>query len=267
MSKRSEELSGSVAIISGGARGIGRAIVQRLLSAGAAVCLTDVDGEALEETARELEGLDRDRIAHLCGSVEDPEHWQAAVALAADRFGGVNILINNAGLTRDRMVHRMSETDWDVIHSVILRGAFLGIRAVAPWMRDASSQSPRRIVNIASVAGTHPSAGNANYVAAKAGLIGLTGSISREWARFGVTVNAVAPGFIETRIAAPREGKEGPGIPPEIRQALLDRIPLGRPGLPADVAHAVAFFCSPQSDWITGQVLEVHGGLADISMS
>jgi 3-oxoacyl-[acyl-carrier protein] reductase len=267
MSAGQSELSGSVAIVTGGARGIGRAIAERLLSMGAAVCITDLDGDELIACASQLERMHPRRLVHLRGSVEDSEHWEAAVALAAERLGGLNILVNNAGLTRDGMIHRMSESDWDLIHSVILKGAFLGIRAVAPWMRDASQQKPRRIVNIASVAGSHPSPGNSNYVAAKAGLIGLTGSISREWARFGVTVNAVAPGFIETRIAAARVGDEGPGIPPQIRQALLDRIPLRRPGLPSDVAHAVAFFCSPQSDWITGQVLEVHGGLADISMS
>ncbi len=267
MSAGEGRLDGSVAIVTGAARGIGLAITRRLLADGAAVCLTDLDEQALEHAARDLEAQAPGRLAWLAGSVQDADHWRAAAELADARLGGLNILVNNAGLARDAMVHRMSEQEWDTIHAVVLRGAFLGVRAVAPWLRRGEHDRPRRIVNIASVAGTHPSPGNANYVAAKAGLIALTGSVAREWARFGVTVNAVAPGFIETRMAAVRSDAGGPGIPPEVRQALVSRIPLGRPGRPEDVAHAVAFFCAPKSDWITGQTLEVHGGLADISMS
>ncbi|MHB1808546.1 MAG: SDR family NAD(P)-dependent oxidoreductase, partial [Solirubrobacteraceae bacterium] len=239
-------LAGSSAIVSGAARGIGRGIAERLLAEGAAVCLTDLDAGALTATERELGATAPGRVCCAAGSVEEPEHWAEATELAASRFGGINILVNNAGLARDAMVHRMSERDWNAINGVILRGAFLGIRAVAPWLRRGDGEPPRRVVNIASVAGLHPSPGNSNYVAAKAGLIALTGSVAREWARFGVTVNAVAPGFIETRMAALRSQEGGPGIPPQIRDALLAKIPLGRPGRPEDVANAVAFFCSPR---------------------
>ncbi len=150
----------------------------------------------------------------------------------------------------------------------MLRGTFNCIRAVAPWFRDRERSAPRRIVNIASVSGIYGSVGNANYSAAKAGVIGLTRSVAREWARYGVTVNAVAPGYVETRLTAARTGPDDPfGIPPQVREALLARIPVGRGGTPEDIAHAVAFFCSPDSGYVTGQVLEVDGGMPDITVA
>ena len=257
-------LEGSVALVTGAARGIGRAIAQRLVDDGAAVCITDVDGDVAETTAREL----GDAAIAVQGSVADLAHCQEAAQRAADAFGGLHILVNNAGLTRDAMVHRMSDDDWDIVNEVVLRGTFNAIRAVAPWFRDRERSAPRRIVSIASVAGIHGSVGNANYAAAKAGVIALTRSIAREWARFGVTVNAVAPGYIETRLTAVRTGPEDRfGIPAEIREKLLERIPVGRGGTPEDVANAVAFFCSPDAGYVTGQTLEVHGGLADITVT
>ena len=257
-------LEGRVALVTGAARGIGRAIAQRLVDEGAAVCITDVDGDVAETTARELSGT---AIA-VQGSVADLAHCQEAAQRAADAFGGLHILVNNAGLTRDAMVHRMSDDDWDTVNDVVLRGTFNAIRAVAPWFRDRERSAPRRIVSIASVAGIHGSVGNANYAAAKAGVIALTRSIAREWARFGVTVNAVAPGYIETRLTAVRTGPDDRfGIPAEIREQLLARIPVGRGGTPEDVANAVAFFCSPDAGYVTGQTLEVHGGLADITVT
>jgi 3-oxoacyl-[acyl-carrier protein] reductase len=141
------------------------------------------------------------------------------------------------------------------------------IRAVSPWFRDLERTAPRRIVNIASVSGIYGSPGNANYSSAKAGMIGLTRSIAIEWARFGVTVNAVAPGFIVTRLTAARAAGDQFGIPAEVRDAIVSRIPLGRPGEPDDVAAAVSFFCAQDAGFITGQVLEVHGGLPDISVT
>jgi 3-oxoacyl-[acyl-carrier protein] reductase len=141
------------------------------------------------------------------------------------------------------------------------------IRAVSPWFRDRERTAPRRIVNIASVSGIYGSPGNSNYSSAKAGMIGLTRSIAIEWARFGVTVNAVAPGFILTRLTAARGAGDQFGIPAEVRDAIVARIPLGRPGEPDDVATAVSFFCAPDAGFITGQVLEVHGGLPDINVT
>jgi 3-oxoacyl-[acyl-carrier protein] reductase len=257
-------LEGRVALVTGAARGIGRAIAQRLVDEGAAVCITDVDGDVAETTAREL----GDTAIAVQGSVANLAHCQEAAQRAADAFGGLHILVNNAGLTRDAMVHRMNDDDWDIVNDVVLRGTFNAIRAVAPWFRDRERSAPRRIVSIASVAGIHGSVGNANYAAAKAGVIALTRSIAREWARFGVTVNAVAPGYIETRLTAVRTGPEDQfGIPAEVREKLLARIPVGRGGTPEDVANAVAFFCSPDAGYVTGQTLEVHGGLADITVT
>jgi 3-oxoacyl-[acyl-carrier protein] reductase len=260
-------LEGRVAIVTGAGRGIGRAIAQRLADDGAAICITDVDAEVAQTAAAEVSAGGGRAIA-VAGSVADLGHCQAAAQAAADQLGGLHILVNNAGLTRDAMVHRMSDDDWDVVNDVVLKGSFNMFRAVAPWFRDRERTAPRRVVSISSISGIHGSIGNANYAAAKAGLIALTKSIAREWARFGVTVNAVAPGYIETRLTAVRESADEPyGIPRDVREALLARIPVGRGGTPEDVAHAVAFFCSPDSGYITGQTLEAHGGMADISVT
>ncbi len=260
-------LDGRVAIVTGAARGIGWAIADRLATQGAAVCITDVDKEPVRSAAAELQASGARAIA-IAGSVTDFEHCHAAAEAAADAFGDLHILVNNAGLTRDAMIHKMSDADWDLVHDVVLRGTFNCIRAVAPWFRDRERRAPRRVVNIASVAGIHGSIGNTNYASAKAGVIGLTRTLAREWAQFGVTVNAVAPGYIETRLTAVRKGPDDRyGIPRDVRDALLARIPVGRGGTPQDVANAVAFFCSPDSDYITGQVLEVAGGMPDITVT
>jgi 3-oxoacyl-[acyl-carrier protein] reductase len=260
-------LAGRAAIVTGAGRGIGRAIAERLAREGADICVTDLDEEPAFETAGAIERLGGRAIA-VPGSVADLEHCQSAARQAADAFGDLHILINNAGLTRDAMVHTMSDEQWDAVNDVVLRGTFNCIRAVAPWFRDRERRAPRRIVSVASVTGLHGSVGNANYAAAKAGVISLTRTVAREWARFGVTVNAVAPGYIETRLTAARRHPDEPfGIPPEVRAGLLSRIPVGRGGTPQDVAHAVAFFCSPESDYVTGQVLEIDGGLPDITLT
>lgn len=265
-------LEGRGAVVTGAGRGIGRAIAWRLAAEGASVCVNDVDAAAAEETVAAVVASGATAIA-VAGSVALPQEAARVMETAASELGGLHILVNNAGLTRDAMVHRMTDEEWDTVVDVVLRGAFNCIRAVAPWFREAPpSEGPderpyRKIVNVASVAGVYGSPGNANYAAAKAGLIGLTRSVAKEWARFRVNVNAVAPGFVETRLTAARTGKdERFGIPSEVREAIVSRIPLGRPGRPEDVAGAVAFFCSPDSDYITGQVLEVHGGLGDISV-
>jgi 3-oxoacyl-[acyl-carrier protein] reductase len=260
-------LEGQAALVTGAARGIGRAIAERLASQGAAVCLADLDEGPLRAAAGELEASGAKALA--CpGDVASPDDCRRTAEAAAERFGSLHILVNNAGLTSDAMVHRMDDATWDLVQDVVLRGTFNCIRAVAPWFRDRERSAPRRIVNISSVSGIYGSVGNANYSAAKAGVIGLTKSLAREWARFGVTVNAVAPGFIETRLTAVRDGDGGDyGIPADIRERLVARIPAGRPGRPEDIAAAVAYFCSPDAGYVTGQVLEVHGGLADITVA
>jgi 3-oxoacyl-[acyl-carrier protein] reductase len=256
-----------VALITGGARGIGLAIARRLARQGISVCLTDLDSEPAQAAAASIE-RDGGIALALAGDVarrEDCDRWAAA---AADRFGDLHILVNNAGVTRDAFVHKMSDEQWRLVQDVVLGGAFNMIRAVSPWFRDRERTAPRRIVNITSVSGIYGSPGNINYSSAKAGLIGMTRTLAAEWARFGVTVNAVAPGFISTRMTAARdEVGGGLGMPAEIRDQIVARIPLGRAGEPDDVAAAVSFFCAPDAGFITGQVLEVHGGLPDVNVT
>ena len=206
------------------------------------------------------------RVLALAGDVTEPGDCERWCAAASEKFGDLHILVNNAGLTSDAMVHRMTDEQWQRVQDVVLRGAFNCVRAASPWLRDKDRRAPRRVVNITSVSGIYGSPGNLNYAAAKAGIIGLTRSLAREWGACGVTVNAVAPGFIETRMTAAR-GSSGLGIPPAVRDQIIASIPAGRAGRPADVAQAVAFFCAPESDFITGQVLEVHGGKPDIAVT
>jgi len=255
-----------VALITGAGRGIGAAIATRLAAGGAAVAVIDLDVEPANETAAAIE-RDGGAALALAGDVADAEACARWAQAAAERFGGLDILVNNAGLTRDAMVHRMDRATWDIVQNVVLGGAFNMIQAVAPWFRDRERSRPRRIVNVSSVSGIYGSPGNANYASAKAGLIGLTKSIAAEWARFGVTVNAVAPGFIDTRMTAAREGSGGLGMPSEIRESLVSRIPLGRVGTSDDVAAAVAYLCSEDAGYVTAQVLEIHGGMPDISVT
>ncbi|HEX5193011.1 MAG TPA: SDR family oxidoreductase [Solirubrobacteraceae bacterium] len=255
-----------VALITGAGRGIGAAIAHRLAADGTAVAVIDLDAEPALQTAAAIERAGGAALA-LAGDVADAEACAGWAQAAADRFGGLDVLVNNAGLTRDAMVHRMDRATWDVVQQVVLGGAFNMIQAVAPWFRDRERSRPRRIVNVSSVSGIYGSPGNANYSSAKAGLIGLTKSIAAEWARFGVTVNAVAPGFIDTRMTAAREGAGGLGMSPEVRESIVSRIPLGRAGIPDDVAAAVAYFCSEDAGYVTAQVLEIHGGMPDITVT
>jgi 3-oxoacyl-[acyl-carrier protein] reductase len=261
------EFDGRVAIVTGAARGIGLAIARRLAAGGAAVCLTDLDDDAVQQARRDLadEGA---RTFAVAGSVADPDECRAAVEAAAAHFGDLHILVNNAGLTDDVMLHRMTDAQWNLVQDVNLRGTFNMLRAVAPWFRDRERKVPRRVVNIGSAAGIYGTVGNANYSAAKAGVLALTRSAAREWAPFNVTVNAVAPGYVRTRLTAPRsDPKERLGFPPEAIEAILAKIPVGRAGTPDDIAHAVAFLCSPLSGYITGETLEVNGGLGDLQIA
>lgn len=255
-------LSGHAALVTGAGRGIGAAVAERLARDGAAVCVVDRDREPAEEVAERIRSAGGAAIATAV-DVRERAELVAAAAAAAEAFGDVTLLVNNAGITRHALVHKMDDATWDLHQDVILRGTLHGFQAVAPWFRDRDRPRPRRVVNISSVAATHGGVAAAAYASAKAGVIGLTKTMALEWARYGVTVNAITPGFIATRMTAARAQEGGDGMLPEVRDAVIARIPVGRAGTPEDIAAATAFFCAPDAGFVTGQVLEVTGGQPD----
>jgi len=242
------ELSDKVAIVTGGARGIGRAIALKLAADGAAVVISDIADA--EPVAEEIRAMGRDSLAAVA-DVSSEEDVAALVDRSVSAFGRIDILVNNAGITRDQLLMRMSVEDWDSVLSVDLKSAFLCTRAV---MRQMVRQRWGRIINISSIVGIVGNAGQANYASAKAGIIGFTRAVAREVASRGITANAIAPGFIDTEMTQK--------LPEEQRQNAQKQIPLGCLGSPQDVAAAVAFFASEEARYITGQVLNVDGGLA-----
>ncbi len=239
-----------VALVTGGARGIGEAIVRRLIKGGFSVLIGDIDEVGAVELADELvaEGF---QVKGTKLDVTDTESVKAFVDLALTEFGKIDVLANNAGITRDSLILRMKDEDWERVLNINLKGVFNCTRAVAYHMLRARSG---RIVNIASVVGQIGNAGQANYSASKAGVIGLTKTCAREFASRGITVNAVAPGFIRTKMTN--------SLPDEIRTKLQQTIPLGFFGEPEDVAEAVYFLSSDAARYVTGHILNVDGGMA-----
>jgi 3-oxoacyl-[acyl-carrier protein] reductase len=246
------DLSNKVAIVTGSARGIGRAIALKLAEVGADIVVNDITAaaEALESTANEIRALNRKALA-VTADVSSSPDVARLIDATTSTMGRIDILVNNAGVTRDQLLMRMTDEDWDTVLNIDLKSAFLCTRAV---LRHMMKQRWGRIINIASVVGIMGNAGQANYASAKAGVIGLTKSIAKEVGSRGITANAIAPGFIETRMTEQLDEKQ--------RQALLQRIPLGSIGTPRDVAEAVAFLASEEAKYITGQVLGIDGGMA-----
>jgi 3-oxoacyl-[acyl-carrier protein] reductase len=244
------ELANQVAVVTGAGRGIGQAIALQLAAAGADIACVDLKLEFCAETVQKTQGLGR-KAWPFAANVSEAASVEAAAEQILAATGKVDILVNNAGITKDGLLMRMSEADWDAVLDINLKGTFLFTKA---FSRSFLKQRSGRIVNIASVIGLIGNAGQCNYGASKAGVIGFTKSAARELASRGITVNAIAPGFIETAMTAK--------ISPEARAALLKQIPLGNLGQPDDVANAVLFLASPAARYITGQVLPVDGGMA-----
>ena len=265
-------LDGKSAIITGSARGIGRATAELFVAEGAKVLINDIDGDVAEQAASEIDG----ETAVFSGDLTKPGAADDLVAAAIDAFGSVDAVVNNAGYTWDGVVHRMSDEQFQAmldIHTIV---PFRVIRALAPQWREAAKAEQaegkevfRKIVNISSVSGTMGNAGQANYSAAKAGVTGLTKTIAKEWGQFKINCNAIAFGFVETRLTAAKENageieREGEkielGIPEQMRQMGKMMIPLGRAAEPAEAAGPVLLLCSDYANYIHGQVINVTGG-------
>ena len=243
-----KRLEGRVALVTGGARGIGRAICEKLASEGAKIAMVDIMLDVAEKTAEEFKAQGYEAMA-IQANVAVPEDADKAVAAVVAQFGKLDILVNNAGITRDTLMLKMSEKDWDAVLAVNLKGTFNFTKAATKVMMRARYG---KIVNIASVVGRMGNVGQANYSASKAGVIALTKTTAREFGSRNITANAIAPGYIQTDMTEK--------LPQEARDAFLVNIPLKRAGLPADVANAVCFFCSDESAYVTGQVMNVCGG-------
>lgn len=270
-------LANKVAIITGSGRGIGAAAAHLFAQHGAHVVITDIDPAPAEETAAAIKAAGGSALA-VPADVTDAGGIEELIGQTVNTFGGIDILVNNAGYTWDGMMHKMTDQQWEAMLAIHLTAPFRIIRAAVPYMREAAKKEKdttgqakaRKIINISSTSGTRGNVGQANYAAGKAGIIGLTRTLAKEWGSFNIQVNAVAFGFIETRLTqadesgdfTEREGKRIKlGIPDQLRQMSFMMIPAGRAGTTGEAAGPLLFFASELSNYVSGQVLEVAGGL------
>jgi 3-oxoacyl-[acyl-carrier protein] reductase len=242
-------LTGKIAVVTGGAQGIGQSIATTLAQEGSDIVVADLDANRCEETVARVQQLGRKAMA-VSVNVGDWDQVKGMIDQVHKEWQRIDILVNNAGITRDGLLLRMKEEDWQSVLQVNLTGTFFCVKAVLPTM---SRQRSGRIVNIASIVGAIGNIGQANYAASKAAVIGLTKTVAREYASRNITVNAVAPGFIDTAMTQ--------DLSSETKEALLNQIPLKRLGQPSDIADAVSFLCSEKAGYITGHVLHVNGGM------
>jgi 3-oxoacyl-[acyl-carrier protein] reductase len=268
-------LVGKSAIVTGSGRGIGKAVAALFADHGASVVINDIDKDVADATAKEITEAGA-RAVVCAGSVTDVEFPDRVVKTAAASFGGLDIIVNNAGYTWDSVIQNMSDEQWYAMIDVHLTAPFRIIRAATPYMREVAKREiaegrrvQRKIINVSSTSGVAGNPGQVNYSAGKMGVVGVTKTMAKEWGRFNINVNAVAYGFIETRLTQAkekhetieREGKEVElGIPDAMRQMAVNFIPLGRSGTPEDAAGPVLFLASPLSDYVTGAVVLVTGG-------
>jgi 3-oxoacyl-[acyl-carrier protein] reductase len=268
-------LKDRVAIITGSGRGIGRAAALLFAQEGAKVVVSDMDVKPAQEVADEIKAAGGESIA-FPGDVTSPSFAENIVSKAVQTWGGLHILVNNAGYTWDAVLHKMADEQWEAMLAVHLTGPFRLIRAASPYFRDAAKQEKtagkvvnRKIINVSSVAGTRGNAGQANYASAKAGIVGLSRALAKEWGSLNVQANAVAYGWIDTRLTKEKEAgqtldRDGKpvaiGIPAAMRNVMAMIIPMGRAGTPEEAAGPILFLASPLSDYVSGQCLEVTGG-------
>lgn len=270
-------LEGKVAIITGAGRGIGRACAALFASHGARVVLSDIDAGPTEQAVEEVRAGGGDALA-VAGDVTAADFAPRLIKATLDEYGRIDAIVNNAGYTWDGTAHKMSDEQWQAMLDVHLTAPFRIIRAASEYLRETAKREKqeqgrapsRKIVNVSSTTGTRGNAGQTNYAAGKAGIIGLTKTLAKEWGQFNIQVNAVAFGFIETRLTQAKESGDhvtresadiALGIPQASRDIAFRMIPMGRGGTPEEAAGAVLFFASPLSDYVSGQVLEVTGGL------
>ncbi|HUP09725.1 MAG TPA: SDR family NAD(P)-dependent oxidoreductase [Caldimonas sp.] len=273
------KLEGKVALVTGSGRGIGRSIALKLAGDGACVVVNDLDDEPAQETVRAIREAGGQAVACV-GSVAAPDFAERFIGTAVDAYKGLDIVVNNAGYTWDNVIQKMTDEQWYAMIDCHLTAPFRILRAAQPVIRrlskaesEAGQRVVRKVVNISSVAGLFGNAGQANYATAKAGIVGMTQTLAKEWGRMNVTVNCVAYGFIKTRLTTSAAGESTAnidgreikvGVNPDLLAMMEKSIPLGRGGTPDEAAGAVYLFCIPESDYVSGQTLMCSGGLTGI---